>query len=128
MTLESMQAGWEDRVESAYAEAWDNHMRHEEEDAMTSTEQAKDLLYKLREAKRAFIKTGALPTARLQTHLVFPFEYTEADVVARFEAVWWSLQMAINDVSAMAKEWERDAPAKAPESFGDVLSNERNAR
>ena len=75
---------------------------------MTHTEQANDLLSKIRAARLAFAKTGAAPTSRLQNHQIYPFYYEESDVISRFEAIWWSLQMAQNDVLAMVREWENE--------------------
>ena len=70
---------------------------------MTSHEQAKDLLDKLRAAKKALESTGAV-TFRGES--LAPAQYTESEVEGRFTGAWWALSMMINDVTTMYKQWK----------------------
>lgn len=78
----------------------------------TEIEQAQDLLLKLRAARAALMETG-LELNYSNAHPA-PIEYTEVDTHSRIEAVWWMLQMAINDTRAMLHEWESDPMLNIP--------------
>ena len=73
---------------------------------MNELEQARDLLLKFRAARGQMMETGMRCSYSQET--MAPKEYNTADVIGRFDSVWWILQMAINDVTNMVKEWENE--------------------